>query len=58
MQGDGDRPRGLRLDLYDPQSGSEAAHISRVRGYNDITARCGDQPDLPIDHIGRPRRRQ
>ena len=46
------------LDLHDPQSGSEAAHIGCVRGYDDITARCGDQRDLPIDRIGRARRRQ
>jgi hypothetical protein len=57
-QGDAGTVRGLRLDLYDPQSGSEAAHIGRVRGYDDITARGGDQRDLPIDHIGRTRRRQ
>ncbi len=57
-QGDAGGLNGLRLDLYDPQSRSEAAHVGRVRGYDDITACRGDQCDLPINHIGRARRRQ
>ena len=46
------------LNLHDSEGGCELVHIGRVRGYDDITARCGDQRDLPIDHIGRARRRQ
>jgi hypothetical protein len=57
-EGDTGGLNGLRLDFHDPQSGSEAAHIDRVRGYNDIATRCGDQRDLPVYHIGRTRRRQ